>query len=73
MRRRAVCALVLAASACAVVACSGAQTQSQAELGAITAGCKVSLDLERGFGEAGAADDTARGCSAALRTWEKAK
>lgn len=62
-------ALVLGIGACAVVACSGAQDKAQVQLATITAGCKVAL--ERDAGEAGAADDTARGCASALHAWEK--
>ena len=66
-------ALVLGIGLGVVAACSGAQTKNQADLAAITAGCRVGLDLERDAGEAGAADDTARGCAAELRAWENTK
>jgi hypothetical protein len=65
IRPRSVFVLLLAAI---VVACSASQSRFDLQLTAITAGCKVSLDLERDAGAAGAADDTARGCEAALRT-----
>lgn len=66
-------ALVLACCVGALADCSGAQDKAQAQLAAITAGCEVSLSIERDAGEAGAAYDTAKGCKAALHSWEHAK
>lgn len=64
-------ALVLACGAgfvgldCGAAAPSAAQVQGAA----IVAGCKVSLDLVRDGGEAGAIDDVETGCEAALKAW----
>ncbi len=72
-RHALITAMVLVGCSCVMAACSGAQDKQQAQLAAITAGCKVGLDIERDGGEAGAADVTARGCAAELRAWEHAK
>lgn len=66
-------AMVLGSGASLLDACSGAQSAKQAQLATIVSGCKVALDIERDAGEAGAADDTADGCKAALHSWERAK
>ncbi|HEY6824146.1 MAG TPA: hypothetical protein VI195_06875 [Steroidobacteraceae bacterium] len=66
-------ACLLGANALCLADCGGAQPKAQAQLAAIVAGCKVSLDLERDAGEAGAIGETEQGCRAALHTWERAK
>lgn len=66
------CALVLAIGFAALASCSG-QSRSEAQYAAIVAGCKAGLDIERDAGEAGAVNETAEGCRAALRSWEHAK
>jgi hypothetical protein len=58
--------------ACVVaLSCGAAQDKQQAELGAITAGCKVSLD--RDAGAAGAVDAEADACRKTLHVWEARK
>ncbi len=61
--------LVLGASL-HLVACGAAQDKEQATLAAITAGCKVSLDLDRDAGAAGAVDAEADACRKTLHVWE---
>ncbi len=57
----------------AVFACGAAQDKEQATLAAITAGCKVSLDLDRDAGAAGAVDAEADACRKTLHVWEARK
>lgn len=71
MNRDIKAALVLACGIGCVVGCSGAQDKSKATYAAIVAGCKVSLDLDRDAGAAGAIDDEARACHETLKVWEK--
>ncbi len=52
--------------------CGGNVAPAQAQLAAITAGCKVSLDLVRDSGAAGAIDEVEDGCRTSLKAWEKA-
>lgn len=62
--------LVLGVSAALLVACSAAQDKTEAAYAAIVGGCKVSLDLDRDAGAAGAVDDEARGCDKTLKVWQ---
>ena len=65
-------ALGIGAGLLAVCSCSG-QPKAEAQYVAIVAGCEVALDIERDAGEAGATNETAEGCRAALHSWEHAK
>ncbi len=62
--------LVLGASL-HLAACGAAQDKEQATLSAITLGCKVSLDLDRDAGAAGAVDAEEDACRKTLHVWEK--
>lgn len=53
-----------------VASCSGAQDKNEATYAAIVAGCKVSLDVDRDAGAAGAVDDESRACDKTLKVWE---
>lgn len=56
-----------------VAACGAAQDKSEAAYAAIVAGCKVSLDIDRDAGEAGAVDTEAKACDKTLKVWESHK
>lgn len=62
--------LVLLGVSVHLVACGAAQDKQQAELAAITAGCKVSLDLDRDAGAAGAVDAESDACRKTMHVWE---
>lgn len=66
-------AAALGVGACLLASCGGAQSKTQAQLVAITAGCQAALDIERDAGEAGATSQTERGCRASLHAWEGTK
>ncbi len=53
-----------------LVACGAAQDKEQAILAAITAGCDVSLQLDRDAGAAGAVDAEADACRKTMHVWE---
>ncbi len=53
-----------------LVACGAAQDKEQATLAVITAGCDVSLKLDRDAGAAGAVDAETDACRKTMHVWE---
>ena len=50
-------------------ACGAAQSKADAQLAAITGGCKVALDLEHAQDAGPSLIETQDGCRAAIKTW----